>query len=214
MAGFALAVPLGGWQLLADHVAWWPVLRDPGGVLVAALFVEAGAALVMSTVVDIASRLRRPPRWWTVALIALGILLMYPDEMKSILDAIPQGGWVALPVLATVGGRFADLWTLPGQSPLEKKRRRALIFGRMYTVVVLAGIVTALLLVEAILVSATGWRAGEDYLIESLLPWFAVAFYGICAFDAVRVQGKSFADRPRNLWPRLDQGDSARLDPL
>lgn len=213
MAVCALAVPLGGWELAADY-GGWPLAINPGAFLVGALFVEAGAAMFMSTVVDVASRLQRPPRWWAVLLIALGILLMYPEELKALLDALAQGWWVALPVVATVGGRLGDLWTLPAQPPLEKQRRRALVFGRMYTIVVLAGAFMVPLLAEAAVVSATGWRAGEGYLMPSLLPLYAVAFYAICACDAVRVQRPAFAHKPRNLWPRFDQGETARLDPL
>ena len=213
MAGCALAVPLGGWQLAAAYGAW-PLPYSPADVLVGALFAEAGAALFMSTVVDVASRLRRPPRWWVVLLIGVVIFAMYPEELQALLDALAQGWWVALPVLATVGGRLADLWTLPGQPPLEKQRRRALVFGRMYTVVVLAGAMMVPLVAEAALVAATGWRQGESYLMPTLLPLYAVVFYAICAWDAVRVQRPAFAQKPRNLWPRFDQGESARLDPL
>lgn len=209
----ALAVPLGGWELAAAYGAW-PLPYSPGDVLVGALFAEAAVALFMGTVVDVASRLRRPPPWWATPLIAFGILLVYPEQLQFLLDALAQGWWVVLPVLATLSGRLADLWTLPAQAPLDKQRRRALVFGRAYTILVIACAFVGPFLAEAALVAATGWRQGEGYLMPTLLPLYAVVFYAICAWDAVRVQRPAFAKRPRNLWPRFDQGESARLDPL
>lgn len=202
MLGVAAAVLVGA----------WPFDIDARGLLFGALFIEGATAMFLCSVVDVASRLRRRPPWWAALLIATGLLAVYPDVVQLVIGALSEGWWVGLPVALTVGERLREVWTLPAQTALEKQRRRALTFGRLYTLLVAAGAFMVPWLVESALASAAG--QGEATWVPTLLPAYACAFYALCAWDALRVHGHGFAVAPRNLWPRFDQGESARLDPL
>lgn len=190
----------------------WPFEIDGRALLFGALFLEGATAMFLCTVVDVASRLSRRPPWWAALLLCAGLLAVYPDVLQLVAGALAEGWWVGLPVALTVGERLREVWTLPGQSVLEKQRRRALTFGRLYTLLVLAGAFMLPWLVESALAASV--HGGEATRVPALLPWYAVGFYALCAFDALRVHRPAFADAPSNLWPRFDLGESARLDPL
>jgi hypothetical protein len=190
----------------------WPFGVDARALLFGALFLEGATAMFLCTVVDVASRLRRPPPWWAGLLLCAGLLALYPDVLQLVAGLLAEGWWVGLPVALTVGERLREVWTLPAQPPLEKQRRRALTFGRLFTLLVLAGAFMVPWLIESAIAAST--HGGEATRVPALLPWYAVAFYALCAWDAIRVHHAAFAVAPSNLWPRFDLGESARLDPL
>ena len=190
----------------------WPFEIDGRALLFGALFIEGATAMFLCTVVDVASRLRRAPPWWAGLLLCAGLLALYPDVSQLVGALFTEGWWVGLPVALTVGERLREVWTLPGQSTLEKQRRRALTFGRLFSLLVLAGTFVVPWLLESVIAASV--HGGEATRVPALLPWFAVAFYALCAWDAIRVHGTAFVIAPSNLWPRFDLGESARLDPL
>lgn len=203
-----------GMLALATAVAFdaWPFGVDARALLFGALFLEGATAMFLCTVVDVASRLRRPPPWWAGCLLCAGLLALYPDVVQLVAGLLAEGWWVGLPLALTVGERLREVWTLPAQSSLEKQRRRALTFGRLYTLLVLAGAFMVPWLLEAAIAANT--QGGDATRVPALLPWYALAFYALCAWDALRVHRVAFARAPGNLWPRFDLGESARLDPL
>lgn len=84
--------------------------------------VEAVMLMLMFSLVDVATRLRRPPPpWWLGIAIAVGL------------------------------ERFRELWALPNVGLLEKYRRRALSNGRVATAVIVGGLFITLLLGNAVL---------------------------------------------------------------
>ncbi len=199
----ALAWP-GSWL-----AAWLP--ESASAAVAMAVMVEAATLMFLCTVVDVASRLRRPPPWWAGLLLCAGLVAVYPEVPRLLWQSLDAGWWVALPIALSIGERLAEIWTLPRATRLEKQRRRALTFGRLFTGLVLAGGFIACLGAETLL-RQDGF--GNTPLASALLPGFVAAFFAISAFDAVRVHRPAFAAAPRNLWPRFDRGESAALDPL
>lgn len=189
--------------------AWLP--ESASAAIALAVMVEGATLMFLCTVVDVASRLQRPPPWWAGLLLCAALVALYPEVPRLLWQSLDAGWWVALPITLSIGERLAEIWTLPRASLLEKQRRRALTFGRLFTALVLAGGFIAGLGVET-LVRPDGLGAAP--LMPTLLPGFVAAFFAIGAFDAARVHGAGFAAAPRNLWPRFDGGESARLDPL
>lgn len=173
--------------------------------------VEGATLMLMWTLVDLATRLAAPPPWWLGVLILAGLLLFYPDTLSMLRLAWDMGVWVFLPVAWSVLERLRELWTLPRASPLEKYRRRALSAGRLFGGLILGGGFTLMLLVHAIVTAQTIVFSTE--LIDRLLVWVLIAFYGLAAFDAWRVHQACFERKPRQLW-RFAHDDTAQLDPL
>lgn len=175
-----------------------------------AVMVEAVTVMFLCTVIDIATRLRRPPPWWGGILLAAALFALYPEVPRLLLAAFREGLWIALPFAWSLLERLRELWTLPGQPVLERLRRRTLTFGRLYTGLVVAA-------VAAFTGVAAALGGGMDVLgafIVAATPWFVAAFFALCAWDVVRVHRPAFAARPVSLWPRIDGGQSADLSPL
>jgi hypothetical protein len=192
--------------LLAPEWAW---MIHPESLMFVAI--ADGATLMMSaTLVDIASRLKKPPPWWLAPLALGGILLAYPDAIEVLKLGWSLGLWVFLPFAWSIIERVREIWTLPLASPLERIRRRVLTFDRLYTGIVLTGLLIALMLVHVLLLG----NSIDDLRIDERLPWLLLAFYGVSAANVVRVHRPRFARRPDSLWPRMDGGQGSSLDPL
>jgi hypothetical protein len=172
---------------------------------------EAVTLMFLCTVIDIASRLRRAPPWWAGVLICAGVLLVYPQVPQLLLAALDEGLWIALPFVWSILERLREIWTLPGQPRIEKLRRRALTFGRLYSGL-MVGVSSAVGVIAATLL-ITGLD-GMNALVASVAPWCLVAFFGLSLIDTVRVHRPAFVARPVSLWPRIDGGQTDHLDPL
>ncbi len=189
-----------------------PGLAEPPQVLLHWVVMVEGATLMfLCTVVDIATRLRRAPPWWAGLALAGALLVLYPEVPGLVLATLQEGLWIALPFAWSVLERLRELWTLPRQSRLEKLRRRALTFGRLHSGLLVAG---------GLLLADLAWTLLGDgahefaQLTNALAPWAVSLFFALCAWDAVRVHRPAFAERPIGLWPSLDGGQTAYLDPL
>lgn len=204
-------VALAAAVLIALHAVPASLAEVARGVLPLVVMTEAATLMFMCTLVDVASRLRRPPPWWAGVLGCGALLALYPEVPQLVLAALREGLWVALPFAWSVLERLRELWTLPASPKLEKLRRRALVFGRLLSGLVLAGSFVLLSLIEHLTIAPDGIAGG---LLEGLMPWFVAVFFGLAAFDAWRVHRPAFERQPRNLWPRFDGGQTASLDPL
>jgi len=192
--------------LLAPAWAW---MIDRNALMFVAM--ADGATLLMSaTLVDVASRLTRPPSWWLAPLALVGILLAYPEAIQLLKLGWSLGLWIFLPFAWSIGERVYEIWTLPLASPQERIRRRVLTFDRLYTGIVLAGLLIALLLIQLLVLG----NSIDDLRIDERLPWLLLVFYGINAGNVVRVHRPRFAQRPGSLWPGMDGGQGSSLDPL
>ncbi len=170
--------------------------------------IEAATVLFLVTLVDIATRLKSPPPWWTGVALVVGLLIIYPEVLGMLAAGWQLGLWVFLPLIWSLLERFRELWTMPRASQIEKYRRRALSWGRLVTGLILCGLFVAFLLGHAVV--------SDDYLDdEALFELLALPmlclFYLIAAFDAWRVHQPGFARQPRSLWPFLDSGDTTRI---
>lgn len=168
---------------------------------------EAVTLMFLCILVDVATRLRRAPPWWLGLLGCGALLVLYPEVPGLLIGALHEGLWVALPFAWSMIERLRELWTLPGSPRIEKLRRRALIFGRLFSGLVVAGTFVLAWLLESI-VSDAGGR------VQGLAPWFVAAYFALAACDAWRVHRPAFAIRPRNLWPWFDGGQTERMDPI
>ncbi len=192
--------------LLAPEWAW---MVRPEALLFVAM--ADGATLMMSaTLVDLASRLKKPPPWWLAPLALGGILLAYPDTIEVLKLGWSLGVWVFLPFAWSIIERVREIWTLPLASPLERIRRRVLTFDRLYTGIVLIGVSIVLLLVHLLVLG----NPISDLRIDDRLPWLLLAFYSVSAANVIRVYRPRFAQRPSSLFPGMDAGQSVSLDPL
>ena len=171
---------------------------------------EAVTLMFLCTVVDIASRLRRAPPWWVGLLLCAALLVLYPQVPQLMLEAMREGLWIALPFAWSILERLRELWTLPSQPRLEKLRRRALTFGRLYSGLVIAGIYVVSFFLD-LTISPDGVAGG---VVEGLAPWFVAAFFALAVHDTLRVHRRAFAARPCSLWQRFDGEQTAYLDPL
>ena len=183
---------------MEDTVAWLVAL-------------EAATLFLMFTLVDVATRMRRPPPWWLGIAVVVGLVIIYPDVIALVVAGWQLGLWVFLPLLWSLMERFRELWTLPDASRIERFRRRALSNGRVASAVVISALFIATLLIHAALQS--GEFDPDVVIYQYGVPLLAV-FYLLAAFDAWRVHRPAFGIKPRSLWPFLDMGDTDRVDPL
>ncbi|MCC5866014.1 MAG: hypothetical protein JJU31_12905 [Wenzhouxiangella sp.] len=171
--------------------------------------IEAGTLMIMVTLVDIASRLKKPPPWWLGTLMIGGLLLLYPDLIGLGLAAWQLGSWVFLPLLWSLAERFRELWTLPGADRMEKIRRRALSWGRVGSAIVVAAVGVLILLGHGIV------QDSETFDPDALLQRFALPllalYFLINSYDSWRVYRPGFMNKPGSLWPFFDDGATARL---
>ena len=192
--------------VLAPEQAWW-INQDALGFGVMA----DGATLMLSaTLIDIASRIQRPPPWWLAPIILIGMFLMYPDAWLALKAGWSLGFWCFLPFAWSILERLREMWTLPAASRIEKIRRRTLTFDRLYTALVVAGLWIGGGLVWML---ASGGEFGQVFDLSRML-WALLAFYAINVFNVVRVHRTSFGQRPRSLLPWIDGGQAVYLDPL
>lgn len=182
---------------------------DPQGLTIAAI-ADATTLMLSATLIDIASRLRRAPPWWLGLLIAVGVLLAYPDTLRMLRSAWDQGTWIFVSIAWSILERLRAMWTLPAATPIEKIRRRTLTFDRLYTALVLGGVAVAWGIINAV----QNDGSMEMGLEQRALPWLMLVFYGIAAGNAWRVHQPRFTQRPRSLWPRIDGDQNTYLDPL
>lgn len=172
---------------------------------------EAVTLMFLCTLVDVASRLRRPPPWWLGVAGCIGLLVLYPQVPMLVFAALQEGLWLALPFAWSLAERLRELWTLPGSPRIEKLRRRALTFGRLFSGLVVAGTFVLASLLEYVTIAPDGVSGG---LVEGLAPWFLAAFFALAAYDGWRVHRPAFAARPRNLWPWIDGGQTESMNPI
>ena len=180
-----------------------------------ALFIVAtleGAMLMASaTLIDIASRIKRPPVGWVAVVLVLGLLLMNPYIFTLLYATWIEGGlWIFVFFAWSIIERFSAMWTLPKAKPIEKIRRRTLIFDRLYV-----GLVLALALVAVWLLNA--WQndgSAQIDFAERALPWLVLIYFLIASINVWRVQQPHFAARPRSLLPSIDQSQGSDLSDL
>lgn len=174
----------------------FPQVQDELGF---GLMVEGGFLMMQGTLVDIATRLRKRPPVWAVALIVAAVVLL-SDEARGVLGlAWQRGALVFVPLLVSLGERATVLWRLPDRPTIEKIAARALISNRITTALVLLAILTAAMLLGF---------SGARFALAAGAVYFAVA-----AYDDWRVRGRRFAERPSVLF-RFDPIGVKYLEPL
>lgn len=180
-----------------------------------ALFIVAtleGAMLIASaTLMDLASRLKRPPVGWVAVVLVLGLLLMNPYIFALLYATWIEGGlWIFALFAWSIIERFSAMWTLPLAKPIEKIRRRTLTFDRLYV-----GLVLGLALVAVWLLNAlqNDGSAQIDFA-ELALPWLVLIYFLIASINVWRVQQPQFTAQPRSLLPWIDQGQGSNLSDL
>ena len=187
------------------------ISAPPQTILQWFVMTEGVTLMFLCTAIDIASRLRRAPPWWGGLLLCVALLVVYPQVPLVVFEALREGLWIALPFAWSIIERLRELWTLPGQPTIEKLRRRALTFGRLYSGLVLAGVYVVTSLLENLTISPHGVGGG---VVEGLAPWFIAAFFALAAHDTLRVHRPAFAVRPGNLWSRFDGLQSVHPGPI
>ena len=160
-----------------------------------ALVVEGAFLMSQGTLVDIATRLRKRPPVWAVALIAAAVV-MFSNETRAVLQlAWQKGAVVFIPMLLSLAERAAVLWQLPGRPELERIAARALIANRIITALVLLGLVTADMIARVALPNVyTDYSAYWPALAAGAI------YYAVASFDGWRVRGRRFAEHPTVLF--------------
>lgn len=196
-------------------VAWF-ILRNgsiqqrESDALMLVAMVDGATLMASATLIDLASRLKQAPPWWLAVPIIGAVPILYPDVFWALRTAWRNGMWVFLPLAWPILERIREVWTLPSASDVEKIRRRTLTFDRLYSAIVMGWLIFAGALAASFALDVEL----SSILHEHNLPWVMLAFYAIAAFNAWRVHRPAFVRRPRSLWPWIDKGDSAQLDPL
>lgn len=163
------------------------------------LMVEGGFLMMQGTLVDIATRLKKRPPVWAVALIVAAVVLL-SDEARGVLGLAWQRGTVVfIPLLLSLGERATVLWRMPDRPTIEKIAARALISNRITTALALLALLTAAMLLG---------HTSSTITLAAGAIYFAVA-----AYDDWRVRGRKFAERPSVLF-RFDPIGFKYLQPL
>lgn len=190
-----------------DGIGPWNVEMP---VLMLAMMADGATLLAFSSLVDVASRLKKPLPLWLALPLGVGILALNREVIEMLDLAWSQGLAVFIPFSWTLLDRIRQLWTLPSASPIEKIRRRTMTFDRLYVgicmiaawiVCVLAGVLT-------------GLAAIEDFTGARAMIIVGIGFYAIAAFNAWRVYRPAFSQQPRSLLPFIDGGQASSLDSL
>lgn len=169
--------------------------------LIMIAFVEGAFCVAQGTLTDLATRLQKPPPFWSVPIILAGIAVFFP-ETRVVVSMAQELGWAALLGIAwSIAERMRELWTMPRASRLEKLRRRALVGGRISLLLLFGGAMTALMLGSYLYDSDNG--GGQ--VVTNNLAWFVAAYFSLTAIDVARVHRPAFARRPLTLL---------RFDPL
>ncbi|HET8796716.1 MAG TPA: hypothetical protein VFO89_03455 [Thermoanaerobaculia bacterium] len=183
----------------AARVPAW--LAASGEGLMFGLIVEGGFLLMQGTLVDIATRLKKRPPLWAIPFIVGGVVLFSEGAGDVVRIAWQQGAAAFVPLVVSLAQRATLLWTAPGQSDLRRIAIRALAANRITTALVLGAILTAILIVQAVLSDDT-----PRIVSHAAVPMITGAIYfGIAAIDDWRVRGRAFAGNPTVLF---------RFDPL
>lgn len=178
--------------------------------LTLALVADGATVLAFASLIDVATRLRKTPPWWLAMIIGVGILAFNGDVIGMLGIAWSQGAWIFVPFAWSLIERIRELWTLPSASPLEKIRRRTLVFDRLYV-----GLAIMWLWIGAGLVMVfVGDNGIESFFDVRLLLIVGLAFYAIAAANVWRVHGSAYAQRPSSLMPWFDKGNAVQFDPL
>lgn len=176
--------------------------------LIFAMMVEGGFLLMQGTLVDIATRLKKRPPIWLIPLIVGAVLLFTGGGAHEVLlVAWERGALVFVPLLLSLLERGYLLWQMPVRTRVQKMAARALISNRIVTGLALAG-----LLVLAAIVSHF---AGGPIVTEGAWPLLlaGAVYFGIAAYDDLRVRRRPFAENPRVLF-RFDVVGVQYLEPL
>jgi hypothetical protein len=179
-------------------------------ILMLALLADGATLMAFSSLIDLASRLKKPMPWWLALPVGIGVLAINGEVIEMLDLAWSQGLVVFLPFTWTLLDRVRQLWTLPPATAMEKIRRRTMTFDRLYVGIC----VIVVWLVGGIALLVSGFCAIEDLFGARVLIVVGTAFYSIAAFNAWRVYQPAFSKRPRSLLPHMDKGQSASLDPL
>lgn len=168
--------------------------------LVFGLIAEGGFLMMQGTLVDIATRLKKRPPVWAIAIIVIGVALFSREAMDVLRAAWSRGMVVFIPLLFSLGERATVLWRLPTRPRIEKIAARALISNRITTGLVLFALLTLSMVIGVIFLDAFDALNSPSVFFGAGALYFAVA-----AFDDWRVRGRKFAENPTVLF---------RFDPL
>ena len=204
---FAFPVPDALMAAIFVLAALIDALHETREELVFALMVEGGFLLMQGTLVDIATRLKKRPPLWVIALIVVGVVLFSEHALDILRMAWQRGAIVFLPLLLSLAQRATILWHMPDRSRLEKMAARALIANRITTGLGLLALMTALMILGVVWPDVFGAFGTWQPLLAGAI-YFAVA-----AYDDARVRGRKFAENPRVLF-RWDPMGIKYLEPL
>jgi hypothetical protein len=179
-------------------------------ILMLALFADGATLMAFSSLIDIATRLKKPMPWWLAIPVGVGVVVMNGEAIEMLDLAWSQGLVVFLPFTWTLLDRIRQLWTLPPATAMEKIRRRTMTFDRLYVGLFVVG----LWLVIGMALTVSGVVEFQDFFGPRVIVFIGIVFYSIAAFNAWRVYQPAFSRRPRSLLPHMDKGQSASLDPL
>lgn len=197
------------WCIVAHWFGW----RYDSGALYALMFAEVSSLMFNASLVDVATRLRRPPSIGWGLLIVLGLMVLNPISFSTITSSWSLGWMVFLPQGWSMAERFRRIWILPSVSKLNKIRTRTLTFDRLYLGVHIA----MLSLVGGFLYWAVNDYRGtpvDGITFDIVLPWVLLVFFAANAWNTLRVYQDKFAKRPRSIMPWFDKGDATYLDPM
>jgi len=186
------------------------MVRVDEEAIILLLVTEALTMSGFATLIDIATRLRKPLPYWLAVLVGAGALALNGHIVMALEFTWSQGAWIFIPFAWSLLERIRELWTMPSASRLEKIRRRTLVFDRLYIGVhmIWLGFAVALVLLLS--------DPSADILFSGpyILIIVGLAFYALATINALRVHGARFAARPSSLLPWFDKGDGSYLDPL
>jgi len=128
--------------LAACRVPWFAQREE----LVFGLVAEGGFLMMQGTLVDIATRLKKRPPIWVIAVIVIGVALFSREAMDVLRAAWSRGMVVFIPLLLSLAERGAILWHLPARPRVEKIAARALISNRITTGLALFALLTLAML--------------------------------------------------------------------
>lgn len=168
--------------------------------LVFGLIAEGGFLMMQGTLADIATRLKKRPPVWAIAIIVIGVAIFSREAMDVLRAAWSRGMVIFIPLLFSLGERGAVLWRLPERPRTEKIAARALISNRITTGLALFALLTLSMLIGVMFLDA--FDALND---PSLFFGAGAIYFAIAAFDDWRVRGRRFAENPTVLF---------RFDPL
>lgn len=197
---FAFPLPDAAMALLYALAACRVPLFGGHDELVFALIAEGAFLMMQGTLVDIATRLKKRPPVWAIAIIVIAVVLFSREPMELLRAAWSRGMIVFIPLLLSLAERGTVLWRMPGRTRIEKIAARALIANRITTGLVLFALLTLAMVVGVMFLDA--FDALND---PSLFFGAGAIYFAVAAFDAWRVRGRRFAESPRVLF---------RFDPI